>query len=131
MINKCRKLTCHFHKLFINTTTSPILKEMGIAGHLTCLLRNLQVNKQQLELVMEPQTGSNSGKEHVKAVCCHPACLSYMQSTSCETLSWMKNKLEPRLQAEISISSDMQMTPLLWQKVRRTKEPPDESERGE
>ena len=103
---------------------------MGIEDHLTYLLRNLQVKKQQLELVIEPQTGSNSGKEYVKAVCCHPACLSYMQSTSCETLSWMKHKLEPRLQAEISKSSDMQMTPLLWQKRRRAKEPLDESERG-
>ena len=80
---------------------------------------------------MEPQTSSKSGKEYVKAVCCHPACLSYMQSTSCEMLSWMKPKLEPRLQAAISISSDMQMTPLLWQKARRAKELLDESERGE
>ena len=60
-----------------------ILKEMGIPDHLTCLLRHsMQIKKQQLELDMEQQTGSKSGKEHVKAVYCHPAYLSYMQSTS-------------------------------------------------
>ena len=55
----------------------------------------------------------------VKAVCCHPAYLTYMQSTSCETLGWMKHKLESRLPGEISVTSDMQMTPPLWQKVKR------------
>ena len=60
-----------------------ILQEMGIPDHLTCLLRNLmQVRKQQLELDMEQQTGSKSGKEYIKAVYCHPAYLTYMQSTS-------------------------------------------------
>ena len=59
-----------------------ILKEMGIPDHLTCLLRNMQVRKQQLELEMKQQTGSKSGKEYIKAVYCHPAYLSYMQSTS-------------------------------------------------
>ena len=72
-----------------------ILKEMGIPDHMTCLLRNLlQVRKQQLELDMGQQTGSKSGKEYVKAVYCHPAYLTYMQSTSWETLGWMKHKLE-------------------------------------
>ena len=74
----------------------------------------MQVRKQQLELDMEQQTGSKSGKEYVKAVPCHPAYLTYMQSTSWETLGWMKHKLESRLLGEISISSDMQMTPPLW-----------------
>ena len=53
---------------------------------------------------------SKSGKEYVKAVYCHPAYLAYMQSTSCEMLGWMNHKLESRLQGEIAITSDMQMT---------------------
>ena len=91
----------------------------------------MQVKNQQLELDMEQQTGSKLGKEYVKGVYCHPAYLTYMQSTSCEMPSWMKHKLESRLLGEISITSDMQMTPPLWQKVRRTKKPLDESEREE
>ena len=89
-----------------------ILQEMVIADHLTCLLRNLmQVKKQQLELDMEQQTGSKLGKEYVKAVCCHLAYLTSMQSTSCEMPGWMKHKLESRFLGGISITSDMQMTP--------------------
>ena len=61
----------------------------------------MQVSKQQLELDMEQQSGSKSGKEHVKAVYCHPAYLTYMQRTSWETLGWMKQRLESRLQGEI------------------------------
>ena len=80
----------------------------------------MQVKKQQLELDMEQQTASKQEKEYIKAVYCHPAYLTYMQSTSCEMLSWMKPKLESRLLGEISISSDMQMTPPLWQKVKRS-----------
>ena len=68
----------------------------------------MQVKKQQLELDMEHQTGSKLGKEYVKAVYCHPACLTYMQSTSCEMPGWMKHKLESRLLGEISITSYMQ-----------------------
>ena len=79
----------------------------------------MQVKKQQLELDMEQQTGSKSGKEYIKALYCHPAYLSYMQSSSCEMLGWMKHKLESRLLGEISITSDMQMTPPLWQKVKK------------
>ena len=71
----------------------------------------MQVRKQQLELDMEKQTGSKLGKEYVKAVYCRPAYLSYMQSTSCEMPGWMKHKLESKLLGEISITSDMQMTP--------------------
>ena len=71
----------------------------------------MQVKKQQLEMDMEQQTGSKSGKEYIKAVYYHPAYLTYMQSTSCEML-------ESRLLGEISITSDMQMTPPLWQKVK-------------
>ena len=68
---------------------------------------------------MEQWTGSRLGKEYVKAVYCHPAYLTYMQSTSCEMLDWMKHKLESRLLGEISITSDMQMTPHLWQKLKK------------
>ena len=78
----------------------------------------MQVKKQQLELDIE-QTGSKSGKEYVKAEYCHPAYLPYMQSTSWEMLGWMKHKLESRLPGEISITSDMQMTPPLLQKVKK------------
>ena len=91
----------------------------------------MQVRKQQLELDMEQQTGSKSEKEYVKAVYCHPADLTSMQSTSWETLEWKKHKLESRLLGEISITSDIQMTPPLWQKVNGTKKPLDESKRGE
>ena len=79
----------------------------------------MQVKKQQLELDMEQQTGSRLGKEYVKAVYCHPACLTYMHSTSCEMLGCMKHNLESRLPGEISITSDMQMTPPLWQKLKK------------
>ena len=73
----------------------------------------------QLELDMEQQTGSKSGKEYIKAINCRPAYLTYMQSTSWETLGLSKHKLESRLLGEISITSDMQMTPSLWQKVKK------------
>ena len=79
----------------------------------------MQVKKQQLELDMEQQTGSKVGKEYIKAVYCHPACLTYMQSTSCEMAGWMKHKLESRLPGEISVTSDMQMKAPLWQKVKK------------
>ena len=79
----------------------------------------MQVRKQQLQLDMEQQTGSKLGKEYVKAVYCHPAYLTYMQSTSCEMPDWMKHKLESGLLGEVSITSDMQMTPFLWQKAKR------------
>ena len=79
----------------------------------------MQVKKQLLELDMEQQTGSKSGKEYVKAVYCHPAYLTSMQSTSCEMPGWMKHKLESRLAGEMLITSDIQMTPPLWQKVKK------------
>ena len=90
-----------------------ILQEMGMPDHLTWASWEIcmQVKKQQLELDMEQQLGSKSGKEYVKAVYCHPAYLTYMQSTS-----WQM--LESRLLGEISIASYMQMTPPLWQKVK-------------
>ena len=78
----------------------------------------MQVKKQQLELDMEQQAGSKLGKQYFKAVYCHPAYLTYMQSTSQEMLGWKKHKLESRLPGEISISH-MQMTPPSWQKAKK------------
>ena len=79
----------------------------------------MQVKKQQLELKIEQQTGSKSGKKYVKAVYCHPAYLTYMQSTTCEMQGWMKHKLELKLPGETSVTSDIQMTASLWQKVKK------------
>ena len=79
----------------------------------------MQDKKQQLEPDMEQQTSSKLGKEYDKGVYCHPVYLTYMQNTSREMQGWMKHKLESRLPGKISITSDMQMTPPLWQKVKR------------
>ena len=79
----------------------------------------MQVKKEQLELGMQQQTGSKLGKVYVKDVHCHPAHLTYMQSTSCEMSGWMNYKLESRFLGEISITSDMQMTSPLCQKVNK------------
>ena len=80
---------------------------------------SMQVKKQQLELDMEQQTSSKSGKEYMKAIYCHPAYSTYMQSTSCEMPGWVKHKLESRLPGEISVTSHTQMTPSLWQKAKK------------
>ena len=97
-----------------------ILKEMEMPDHLTCPLRNLcAAQEATVRTGHEQQTGSKSGKEYVKAVYCHCAYLTYMQSTSRETLGWRKHKLESRLLGEISITSHMQMTPPLWQKSKK------------
>ena len=79
----------------------------------------MQVKWQQLEPDMEQQTSSKLGKEYVTVIYCHSAYLTYIQSTSCEMPGWMKRKLESRLLGETSITSDMQMTPPLWQKAKR------------
>ena len=79
----------------------------------------MQVRKQQLELDVEQWTVSKLGKKYFKAVYCKCACLTYMQSTSCEMLGWMKHKLESGLPGEISVTSDMQMTLPLWQKAKK------------
>ena len=96
------------------------LLEMGIPDHRTCLLRNLYAGQ---EATVRTRHGTMDwfklGKEYVKPVYCHPAYLTYMQSTSCEMPGWMKHKLESRSLGEISITSDMQMTPPFWQKVKR------------
>ena len=82
-------------------------------------MRNLYADQEQLELGMEQHPGSKWGKEYVKAVYCHPVYLTYMQSTSFKMSGWMKHKLESRLPGEISITTDRQMTPPLWQKAKK------------
>ena len=79
----------------------------------------MQVKKQQLESDMEKRTGSKLEKEYIKALYCHPAYLTAIQSTSCKMPGWMKHKVESRLPGEIPITSDIEMTPPLWQKVKR------------
>ena len=96
-----------------------ILKKMGIPDHLTCLLRNLYADQEAAVRIRHGKTGSKQGKEYVKAVYCHPVYVTYMHSTSYEMPSWMKHKPESKLWGEISITSDMQMTPPLWQKVKK------------
>ena len=96
------------------TINCNIFKETGIltttlsVSWETCIW----LKKQQLEMNLEQLTGSKLGKEYVKAVCCHPADLTYMQSTSCEMPSWMNHKQESTLSGETSTTSDMQMIPL-------------------
>ena len=129
IIEKARKFQKNIYFCFIDYAKAfdcvdynklwKILKEMGIPDHLTCLLRNLYAGQEQLELDMEQQTGSKSGKEYITAVYCHPAYLTYMQSTSYKMPGWIKHKLESRLLGEISVTSDMQMTPPLWQNAKR------------
>ena len=97
-----------------------MLRFMGLqrVGHNRETLLSL-FKKQQVEPDMEQQTGSKMGKEYIKAVYCHPAYLTSMQSTLCEMPGWMKHKLGSRLPGEISITSYTQMTPPLWQKAKR------------
>jgi len=97
-----------FFKILEYQTTLPASWEM-------CM----QVKKQQLKTDMEKYTGSNLGKEYIKAIYCHPAYLTSMQNTSCKMPGWMKHKLESRLPGEISITSDIQMIAPLWQKTKR------------
>ena len=78
----------------------------------------MRIKTQQIEVDMEQQTGSQLGKEYVKAVYCHPGYLTYMQNTSCEMPCWMKHKPESRLKREISVTPDMQIISPLWQKVK-------------
>ena len=83
-------------------------------------MRNLYAGQEATATVGHGTTNwSKLGKEYIKAVYCHPAYLTYMQSTSCEVPGWMKHKLESRLLGEISVTSDMQMTPPLWQKAKK------------
>ena len=91
----------------ISSLFAVVMYDSGIAG------------QEETEPDMEQLTGSDLGKENDKAVYCHPAFLTYMQSTSCEMSGWMKHKLESRLLGEIPITSYNHMTPHLWQKVKR------------
>ena len=102
---------------------------MGIPDHLTCLLRNVYADQ---EAAVRTRFGTMDWFQISKgvAIYCHPAYLTYMQSISCEMQGWMKHKLESKLLEEISINSDMQMTPY-GRKQKGTKESLDESERGE
>ena len=97
-----------------------ILKEMGIPDHLTCLLRNLYTGQ---EATLRTGHGTTDwfqiGKGVRQGCNCHPVYLTYMQSTSWEMLGCKKHKLESRLPGEISVTSDIHMTPPLWQKVKR------------
>ena len=80
----------------------------------------MQVRKQQLELNMEQQTGSKKEKEYVKAVYCHPAYLTYLYAEYIMRNAGLEEaQLESRLPGEISVTSNIQMTPPLWQKVKR------------
>ena len=114
------------------TTNWKILQEMGIPDHLTCLLRNLYAGQ---EATVRTGHGTTDWFQIRTGVCqgvyCHPAYLTSMQSTSCKMPGWLKHKLKSRLPGEISITSDMQMTPPYGRKQRGAKEPLDASERGE
>ena len=92
---------------------------MGIPDHLTCLLRNLYVGQEATESDMEQPTGSKLGKEYVKAVYCHSAYLTYIQSKSCKMMGWMNHKLESRWTEKVSTTSNMQMILTQWQKAKR------------
>ena len=97
-----------------------ILQEMGIPDHLTCLLRNLYAGQ---EATVKTRHGTTDwfqiGKRVHQGCIMSPCLFNLMQNTSCEMPGWMKHKLESRLLGEISIASDMKMTPHLWQKVKR------------
>ena len=87
--------------------------EMGIPDHLTCFLRNMSASQEETLQTKQRMTGSNLCKEYDKAVYCHPAYLTSMQSTSCKIPGWMNHKLKSRLPGEILTTSDMQMIPLM------------------
>ena len=99
------------------TTNWKILQEMGIPDHLTCLLRDLYAGQ---KAIVRTGHGTTDWFQIKEGIYCHPAYLTSMQSTSCEIPGWMKHYLESRLPGEISITSDMQMTPLLRQKVKKS-----------
>ena len=92
--------------VWITTKLWKILKELGIPDYLTCLLRTLYAGQDATEPDMEQWAGSKLGKGYIKAVYCHPAYLTSMQSTSCKRMGWMKHKLESRLLGEILTTSD-------------------------
>ena len=130
IIKKAREFQKNIYFCFINYAKAfdcvdqnklwKILKEMGIPDHFTCLLRNLHADQ---EATVRTGHGTMDWFQIGKGV--HQGCilslayLTHMQSTSRETLGWMKHKLDSRLLGEISITSDMQMTPPLWQKTKK------------
>ena len=141
IIEKAREFQKNIYSVLLNmpkaltvwiTTNWKILKEMEIPDHLTYLLRNLYAGQEAtVRIGHEQWTSSTLEKEYIKAICCHPAYLTYMQSTSCEMLGWMKHRLESRLWGEISITSDMRWHHFYDRKQRRIKEPLGEGERGQ
>ena len=130
IIKKARQFQRNIYFCFINYAQAfdcvnhkklwKILKEMGIPEHLFCLLRNLYAGQ---ETTARTRHGTidyfQIGKGVLQDLYCHPAYLTYMQSSLCEIPGWKKHKLESRLPEEISITSDMQVTAPLWQKVKR------------
>ena len=96
-----------------------ILKRMGIPDHLTCLLRNMYAGQ---EATVKPEHGTDwfqIGKGVRQGCILSPCLFNFYAEYVMRTLGWMKHKLESRLQGELSITSDMQITPPLWQKAKR------------
>ena len=127
-LKKSREFQKNIHFCFIDCAKAfncvdhnklwKILKEMGIKDHLTCLLRNLYTGQEATVRTGQGTTDWFQIGKEVRQSCLSSPCLfNYVQSTSWEMLGWKKHKLESRLPGEIPITSDMQMTPPLWQKV--------------
>ena len=114
-INNAKGFDCADHNKLWKT-----LKEIGIPDHLTCLLRNLYAGQ---EATFRTGHGTTEWFQIGKGVCqgciLLPCLFNLHAEYIRETLGWKKHKLESRLLGEISITSDMQMTPPLWQKVKR------------
>ena len=130
VIKKSREFQKNIYFCFIDYTKAfdcmdynklwKILKEMGIPDHLTCLLRNLYAGQETTVRIRHGRTDwFQIGKWVHQGCILSPCLLIYMQRTSYEMLGWLKHKLESRFQGELSITSDLQMTPPLWQKVKR------------
>ena len=130
IIEKAREFQKNIYFCFIDyakafdciwiTTNCGKFFQMGIPEHLTYLLRNLYAGQETtVRTGLGRKVGSKLGKEYIKAVYCHPVYLTWMQGTSCNMPAWMRHKLESRLVGEISINSDKQMTPSLWQKAKK------------
>ena len=129
IIEKAREFQKNIYFCFIDYTKAfdsvdhkklwKIPKEMGIPDHLTCLLRNLYAGQEETVITGHGTPDWMQIGKYIKTVYCHPAYLTSMQRTSCDMLGWMKHKLESRLPGEISITSDMQMTPPLMQKAKK------------
>ena len=110
------------------TTNCRILKEMGVADHLNCLLRNLYAGQEGTVRTGHGTRLVQNWERSMTRLHIVTLLIKHMQNTSCERLGWLKHMLESRLLGEIPITSDVQMTPHLWQKRRGTEEPLDEGE---